>query len=181
MKLSGVYLAVRILFRSNSARGWPLSSLASFGSGMLKKIRLGLLSRSSPSSMPPSPCPTFRGSSTESFPLFSVDPFLSWKRFNILPRFFCSLFPVTRCVAQRFRLIGFEIRLLIESGFIATADIQCEDVQMWKAQALNPRWTTEGPVQAGLSRRRMDRYEKQVLSRCDPVRRCQIVSKLLVS
>lgn len=38
MKLKGVYLAVRILFLANLARGCPFSSFASSGKGMLKNI-----------------------------------------------------------------------------------------------------------------------------------------------
>lgn len=119
MKLRGVYLAVRILFRPKSARGWPVSSLASSGNGILKNIRLAVLSCSFSSDTPLSP---FAEPLAESL-FFSAEPFLAWKRSSILPRFLCSLFPVTRWVAQRFRLIGLVIRLawVWLTAFIAAA------------------------------------------------------------
>jgi hypothetical protein len=40
MKLMGVYFAVRILLRAKEASGLPSPSLASSGSGMLKKTLL---------------------------------------------------------------------------------------------------------------------------------------------
>ena len=40
MKLNGVYLAVRILFLANLAKGCPFPSLASAGKGILKNIFL---------------------------------------------------------------------------------------------------------------------------------------------
>ena len=108
-KLSGVYLAVRILFLSNVVIGRPSSSLASSGRGMLKNILRLLNAPSSPSSEPSaSSCTASRWEPPVDSLFFSLDANLLWNLSMIPWRFLRSLKPVTLCVAHRIRLIGVE-------------------------------------------------------------------------
>ena len=113
MKLRGVYLAVRILLRVKRVMGWPSSSLASGGSGRLKNI---LLPASGVGSLPTSSsCCARSGSVSVALDLFDCRLVgvraRCCKRASIDSRFDCAFWPVTRCVAHRILLIGFDLSL----------------------------------------------------------------------
>lgn len=105
MKLIGVYLAVRILFRTNCVVGWPSSSRASSGNGMLKKTRRpapACSAEASDSSGTDSRSVPFDSRLVES----SVERFLCERRLRMDCRFVPPCEPVTLWVAQRNRFAG---------------------------------------------------------------------------